>query len=245
VTPPAQVRDGPARPGTRPAGRRRIRWRATFPIALGTVIVLAAAWALLGSSLLVVRRIEVTGGAGIPAGQVRAASGIRPGTPLVRLDLTTAARRVERITRVLSARVTRSWPDTVIIAVLARTPALAVASAGRFELVDPHGVVVRTVARRPAGLPLLAPAPARLRGNPAVSAAAGVLRELPASVRRRVVSVSAAAPDAVTLRLQGQITVRWGGTGGAAIKARELRALLRTRAHYYDISSPAEAVTAG
>jgi len=148
---------------------------------------------------------------------------------------------------VLSAQVSRSWPDTVVISVRLRTPALAVASAGGFDLVDVNGVVIATVARRPAGLPLLrsTAAPARLRGSPAVRAAALVLGHLPGSIRPQVTSVTAAAADTVTLHLRGRITVLWGSASDTAAKARELRALMRTSARYYDVSSPGAAVTAG
>ncbi len=220
-------------------------WRALFLIIVAIGIVGGAAWALLGSSLLVVRSIQVTGNAGIPAAQVRGASGIKLGTPLARLDAAAAARGVERLNRVLSAQVSRSWPDTVVISVRVRRAALTVAGAGGFELVDPYGVVVRTVPRRPAGLPLLRPVPAQLRGSAAVRATADVLSQLPAGLRQQVISVSAASADEVTLRLRGQVTVRWGGTDRARQKVRELRALMRTHARFYDVSSPGEAVTAG
>ena len=94
------------------------------------------------------------------------------------------------------------------------------------------------VARRPADLPLyptVAPDGA-LRGNPDLAAAAAVLSELPAPVRRSVISVTAPAPDQVTLRLTGGITVLWGDTGRAGVKARELTVLMRSHLHYYDVS---------
>lgn len=210
---------------------------------LALAILAGAAWALLGSSLLVVRHVRVAGSGGVPAAQVRAAAAIRPGTPLARLDSAAVTRRVERIPQVLSAHITRSWPDTVMIRVTVRTPELAVADGGAFELVDAHGVVVRTVQARPPGMPLLRPAPAVLRGSPRVRAAALVLRELPAAIMDRVTSV-ASANGTVTLRLRGRITVRWGGTGRAAAKATELEALLATHVRYVDVSSPAAAVTA-
>jgi cell division protein FtsQ len=229
--------DGPAR-------RTGDPWRTAFLCVLALAIVAGAAWALLGSSLLVVRHVQVTGSRQVPAVEVRAAAGIRPGTPLARLDAAAATRRIERIPQVLSARVSRSWPDTVVITVRARRPALAVPSAGQFELVDMAGVVVTTVTRRPAGMPVLRHAPGRLRGSPAVRAAVLVLNHLPAGIRAQVRSVAAdPVTDAVTLRLHGGVTVRWGGPGRSAAKARELQALMRTHARHYDVSSPQVAVT--
>jgi cell division protein FtsQ len=210
---------------------------------LALAILVGAGWALLGSSLLVVRHVRIASAGQVPAAQVRAAAAVRSGTPLARLDTAAVTRRVESIPQVLSAHVTRSWPDTVVITVTARVAELAVASGGQFELVDVHGVVVRTVPARPVGLPLLRSAPVPLRGSPRVRAAALVLGELPAGLRSRVLSVGS-ANGAVTLHLRGKITVRWGGTGRTRAKARELAALLRTGARYYDVSSPQDAVTA-
>jgi hypothetical protein len=70
-----------------------------------------------------------------------------------------------------------------------------------------------------------------------------VLGELPASLRGSVSSVTAPAPDQVTLRLTGRVTVLWGGTDRAAVKARELGILMKTRAHYYDVSAQGIVVT--
>ena len=56
--------------------------------------------------------------------------------------------------------------------------------------------------------------------------------------RRAVISVTAPAPDQVTLRLARGITVLWGGTDRAGAKARELTALMQAHLHYYDVSAP-------
>jgi cell division protein FtsQ len=240
--PPVAPRQHPraARQPARPARRRARPWRAAFLVVPGILIVLGAAWALLGSSLLVV---QVSGNGGVPVAQIRAAADIRPGTPLARLDEVAVARRVERIPRVLSARVGRSWPDTVMISVRRRTPALAVAVPGGYALIDVHGVMVAQAPRRPAGMPLLDAPPARLRGSPAVRAGVLVLDSLPAPVRARVTAVTAPSAGQVTLRLRGGITVAWGSAARGPAKVRELTALLRTRARYIDVSAPGVAVT--
>lgn len=223
--------------------RRRNRGRRAFAVALALTILAVAAWALLGSSLLVVRQVRVTGAGGlVPAAAVRSAARIPIGIPLVRVDGAAAARRVERLAPVLSARVSRSFPDTVVIAVRQRTPALAVAVASGYALVDSAGVTVTVVGSAPSGLPLLTTPPAVLRGSPAVRAAAEVVLGLPAQLRERVRSVSASA-SSVTLLLSGGLTVRWGGPAQGAQKAAELDLLLHTRARYFDVSDPATAVT--
>jgi cell division protein FtsQ len=152
------------------------------------------------------------------------------------------ASRVERITQVQSAQVTRSWPDGVLIAVRERKPALAVPVAGGFDLVDPSGVVVQQVRKQPQRMPQFIPA-GPLPGNPGVRAAASVLRELPARIARRVTSVTVPTVNAVTLHLTRGVTIDWGSPGQAAQKARVLAILMRTHARSYDVSAPGSAAT--
>lgn len=209
------------------------------------IAILAGSWALLGSSLLVVRHVEVTGNRLVTAAEVRQAARIKAGAPLATVNAAAAARRVEQLAPVLSATVRRSWPDAIVITVRERTPVLAVAAAGGYQLVDSHGVVVRSASRKPASMPLLISPPAVLRGNPAVNAAAVVLRQLSPALRKRLTLVSAASASAVTLHLTGRVTVLWGGTGNPAQKLAELAMLLRKHARYYDISDPSSAVTEG
>ncbi len=231
------------------AGRKSDPWKTAFFGVMTVAIVAGAGWALLGSSLLVVRSVQAAGTPLVPRSGILRAAGIRIGTPLIRVNTGQVARRVEQIAQIQSARVTRNWPDRVTIVVRDRTPALAVAASGRYALVDQSGVVVLWVAARPTGMPLLADPPAgstaRLRGDPAVRAAVTVLRQVPASLRRRIRAVRAPAADAVTLELRGRIVVLWGGTDRPAAKAAELAALMRSHAVNYDVSDPDTAVTSG
>jgi cell division septal protein FtsQ len=245
--------DGPRDSGEAGRGRRArpgSRWKAAFFALMAAAIVAGAVWALLGSSLFVVRSVTVTGISLVPRAQVLRAAGIELGTPLARVNTASVALRVEKITQVQSAQVVRHWPDGVTIAVRERTPALAVASGGGYALIDKFGVVVRTVSRRPHGMVLLAGVPsstalASLRGSPAIRAAATVLGQLPARIRGLVRSVAAPSPATVTLHLRGRITVVWGGTSRPAAKAAELTLLMRTNATSYDLSDPVSAVTGG
>ena len=234
----------PAEP-VKPVRRRAVPLRAAFFGVIILAILAGAAWALLGSSLLVVRHVVVTGNRLVPAARVRAAAGIRAGQPLARVNTAAAAQRVDRIAAVLSTTVSRSWPDTIVIRVRERTPQLAVAAAGGFDLVDQHGVTVRWAPRKPPGLPVLSAPPTVLRGNGGVLAAALVMQQLPAQLRARMVSVSASSATAVTLHLRGGVTVLWGGAGSAAQKWAELELLFKTHAHVYDVSDPSTAVTQG
>ena len=228
------------------AGHGHRGWRAAFFALAAVGVVGAAAWILFGSPLLVVRSVTVSGSRLVPRSEILASSGVQLGTPLIRVNTAAAAARIEQITQVRSVQVTRSWPNRLVIVVRERTPVLVLpAFGGGYDLADAHGVVLQRVARRPADLPLyptVAPEGA-LRGDPDLTAAAAVLGELPAQLRRSVISITAPHPDQVTLRLAGGVTVLWGDTGRAAIKARELAVLRRSHLRYYDVSAPGSVAT--
>ncbi len=245
-----------ARPGTGGrtgrAGPARVSWRAVFFALVAVAIVATLGWALLGSRLLVVRSVQVTGaGPLVSRARVLRAAHIPPGLPLIRVNTAAVAGRVQRIQQVQSATVTRDWPSTVTIAVRLRTPVFAVASGGGYALVDAYGVDVRWSATRPPALPLLTvggpgtPPAGSPPGSGAVRAAAQVLAELPPLVAHRIQVVLAASPSAVSVRLTGGVVVVWGSPRRGGQKATELMLLMRTHARYYDISAPGTAVTRG
>jgi cell division protein FtsQ len=237
---------GSYRDGQPKARRRRGRLVAVLLLLAALGIAGGVAWALFDSSLFAVRYVDVTGTSLVPQSEVLAVAGIRPGTPLIRVSTAQVAGRVLTIRQVIGVRVTESWPDRVVIAVRERTSVLAVAlPRGGFDLIDANGVIVQSAATRPRGMPVYTTtaAASALRDDPDVAAAAGVLPELPASLRSSVTAVSAPSPDQVTLTLASGVTILWGGTDDAAAKARELTILMQTRARSYDVSSPASAVT--
>ena len=242
---PRRRRTGPERPPHR-ARKRAHPWKAAFFVLAVVAIIAGVTWALLGSKFLVVRSITVNGAPDIPRSQVITAAGVRAGTPLIRISTGTVARRVERLTLVESARVTRSWPNAITITIVERTAALAVREPAGWDLVDRFGVVLKQVQSRPHGLPRLrtSTAPDLLRGNPAVFAAATVGRELPARLAAKVRSIAAPTADTVTLYLRHHRTVVWGDASQTAMKARELAILMRGRARYFDVSDPRAVVTA-
>jgi cell division protein FtsQ len=229
-----------------------VGWKTVFFGLVAVAIVAGVAWALLGSRLLVVRSVQVSGtGPQASRAQVLAAARIPAGLPLIRVNTAAVAQRVGGIRQVQSAQVSRNWPSTVVISVRLRTPVFAVAARGGYALVDAYGVDVRDSARRPPRLPLLqltagtggAAGLSSLR--PVARAGAAVLRELPPRIARRVRIVSAPTPSEVSLQLANGAVIVWGDTSRSAEKARELALLMRTHARRYDVSAPGTAVTQG
>ncbi len=255
VAEPGERQPASGRPARRLGRTRRSPWRAAFFGVIAVGVLVGVSYAFLGPKVLVVRSVVVSGTHLVPASQVRAAAGIPLGEPLLRVNTAAAARRVEAITQVRSAQVSKSWPDRILITVQERTPVLAVArppaagstsaAGGGYDLIDASGVIVRTAQAKPRGMAVFwPPVPfTALQGSPSVAAAATVLHEVPAWIGRSVVVVSASSPQNVTLGLSDGITIVWGSTARATAKAAELAGLMRTHAHYFDVSSPGTAVT--
>ena len=219
-----------------------------FFAGTAVVIVGVMAWALLGSSLLVVRSVRVAGnGKAVSAGQVLAAARVTRGQPLIWVDTGAISRRVGQLRQVQSAQVSKDWPTTLVITVQLRKPVFALPVHGSYALVDPFGVSVRDVTRKPPGLPVLTvnTTSRSLRGSPAVRAAAAVLGELPRQIAKQVRGVTTGGPNDVSVELANGSVVVWGGAERGRIKARELRVLIRRHARVYDVSGVGTAMTRG
>jgi cell division protein FtsQ len=232
--------------GSGRAGRARPHWKAVLFALTGVVILGVMAWALLGSTLLVVRSVRVNGtGRAVSAGRVLAAARVAHGQPLIWVDTAAVARRVEQLRQVQSAGVSKDWPATLVITIRLRKPVFALPVHGGYALVDPFGVSVRVVAGRPPGLPMLTAntTGGSLRGSPAVRAAAAVLAELPRRVARQVRGVTTGGPNDVSVKLANGSVVIWGGAERGRIKAKELRILLHRHARVYDVSGVGTAMT--
>jgi cell division protein FtsQ len=236
--------DTPDRPPP-PARRRPNRWKVLFVGLFVAGVLGTATWVLLGSRLLVIRRIDITGERLVSRQEVLAAARVHLGEPLARLDTGVVRDRVEAVQAVETARVERRWPTSVRIVVRERTPIVVAQRDNRFFQIDRYGVTVVTSAARPRGLPVLDVANPT-QSDPALRAGLSVVRALPPWLGRRVVGVEVPSPEAVTLRLSDGVTVVWGAVERGQEKLRLLHGLLsespRRGVKTIDVSSP-EVVT--
>lgn len=213
--------------------RRRLRRIGVGVAVLAPLALLA--WLLLGSSLLAVRQVTVTGVSQLSAAQVRTAADVPAGTPLARVDLTGVAARVRALTPVAEVDVSRRWPHELRIAVVERVAVAAVADGPRLLLLDATGTVIGPTAAVPHGLlSLRVPTPT----GPPTIAALTVLRSLPAPLRSQLAVVAAATPDQVELLLRDGRRVVWGSPASGPQKAAAAVALLRMPGRTFDVSSP-------
>jgi cell division protein FtsQ len=233
------------------------RWKFVFVGLLIVGVLGTATWVLLGSRLLVVRKIVVVGNHMVSRDQVLGVARIRLGEPLIKLNTGTVGDRVEAVQEVETARVERGWPTTVRIVIKERTPIVAVlvgvagrsqggeTQNNRYLEIDRFGVTVISVPTRPTGLPLLTVA-SPVQADPTLHAGLAVWRELPSWLAGRVGAIRAPNAESITLQLRDGMTIVWGAPERAAEKVRLLRGLLLDSpprgAKMIDVSSP-EVVT--
>lgn len=126
----------------RDEGRRRLR-KLTW---LGVVVVLVAgAFGATRTPLLDLDHVRVDGAAHLGEEPVLAAmaeAGVRPGQPLVDLDLGGAEAALEALPGVQDAELVRRWPGTVEVHLIERVPAAAVAVNGGRAVVGADGIVL-------------------------------------------------------------------------------------------------------
>jgi cell division protein FtsQ len=258
----------PAAPGAtaRPSSQRRFAQRARRrrlsslrPLLIGLLVaglLALAGWVVLGSTVLAVHRVTVSGQARLGVGEITKAAAVPADKPLALLDIAAVRRRVETLPKVRSVTVERAWPTTVRIHVVERTAVAVVRRPGKpLALIDPTGVLFADVSAAPAGMPVLSLGTPGV-GDPATTAALAVAGALPAKVRATVTVISAPTPASVTLSLTDGISVVWGDSSNSARKAQALAALQKAQAHLpvvtdkrgnvipprkvigYDVSSP-------
>jgi cell division protein FtsQ len=232
------VRRGRSRPVLSPV---HIRRRRTVLAALVLLGVSTLAWLVFGSPVLGVADVQVRGVRLLDADEVRTAVAVPDGTPLARIDTDEVAGRVQRLPAVVSARVRRSWPDTLVVEVTERTPVGVLATAAGPQLVDRTGLGFRTVRDVPPGLTevrLLGPAD----GGPVAAAVGAALAALDQPQHRalhdQVVAVSAVSEAGVQLTLGDGRLVRFGDAQDADLKLAILPALLTRPGHVYDVAAP-------
>jgi cell division protein FtsQ len=137
----------------RDVGRQRLH---RFGIALGVAAVVLAGVGVVIAPLLDVDRVVVTGAARVDPAAVRAATGIEVGDTLLTVDAGRAVSAVRAVPWVSTATVSRSWPSTVEVAIVERTPVAALLGGdGQAALVDEEGRILEVVAPEAAGVVLV------------------------------------------------------------------------------------------
>ncbi|MBT2385610.1 FtsQ-type POTRA domain-containing protein [Streptomyces sp. ISL-11] len=254
------ARSGPSRPGGRaPRGggsprlrlprRRLLAWTACAVLLGG-----AAGWALYGSSWLRATHVDVSGVRVLTADEVREAAAVPLGDPLVSVDTDAIAGRLrERLPRIGSVTVERSWPRGIDLKVVERQPRAIVEKSGKYIEIDGSGVRFATVDHAPQGVPRLLVEPEdssslRRFGPPRLEReGVRVAEALPPALRLDARAIRVRSYDSITLELTGGRTVVWGSGERGDAKARTLTALLKAArgADHFDVSAPSAPAASG
>ncbi|MFJ5125203.1 cell division protein FtsQ/DivIB [Streptomyces sp. NPDC088555] len=252
----AQQKDSPARPPRpRPEGRR-LPSRRTLIVSGALTLLFASGvvWALYGSSWLRTEQVRTTGVDVLTPAEVETAAAVPMGIPLISVDTDVIAARLrQKLPRIDSVDVVRSWPHGIGLKVTERQPVLLVKKGAKFIEVDAKGVRFATVDKSPGGVPLLELKPVqsaslrRFGSARLVREAVRVAGELPGGVAKDTRVVRVTSYDSISLELTRGRTVVWGSGEGGPVKAKVLTALMKAapKAGHFDVSAPTAPAASG
>ncbi|MEE1741068.1 FtsQ-type POTRA domain-containing protein [Streptomyces sp. BE147] len=248
--------DTPARPPrTGPEGRRPSRRTLLILIAVAVALVTAGAvWVLYGSSWLRVERVGTTGTEVLTPAEVEAAAEVPLGAPLISVDTGAMENRLrQKLSRIDTADVVRSWPHGIGLKVTERKPVLLVEKGAKFIEVDAKGVRFATVDKAPRGVPLLELKPdqsaslRRFGSDRLLREAVRVAGGLPGNIAKDTEAVRVTSYDSISLELTRGRVVTWGSGEEGPVKARVLTALMKAapKAGHFDVSAPTAPAVSG
>ncbi|MEP6815386.1 MAG: FtsQ-type POTRA domain-containing protein [Marmoricola sp.] len=221
--------------------RKLGRMRPLLAILLAALLVVAGVYVVWFSSLLSVEKVQVTGASMVAPVQIREVAQVPIGRPLARVDLNAIRARVLSLPSVKSVRVSRGWPHQVRIAVTERVAVAVVPRGSGFRGLAADGVLFRTYAARPAGLPEIKDQ--KNAGKDALREAARVVGSLQPAVLSRVDHVSVASIEQIKLVMRSGRLVVWGNASGSLQKAEVLAVLMRRPSSVIDVSVPGRPTT--
>ncbi|MGJ3507318.1 cell division protein FtsQ/DivIB [Enemella sp. A6] len=215
--------------------RRRIGIRTILVTVLVVLLAGAGVWLVGFSSVLAVRDISVSGAKLLSEDQVRDTAQVPLGVPLARLDTDRIGSRLADLPPVRSVDVSRSWPHTLHIEIIERTPRFVAHNKGTWMLVDDTGFGYSEVNEAPEDLVVAKEVP-----DGEWSDTAQVVRALPSTVAERAQSVTTRGPNAIVIHLDRGVRIEWGGADRSADKALVLSSLMTAapNAKVYNVSAP-------
>lgn len=221
--------------------RRWMRARGPWVAGIATLVVLGivAVWLLLFSSVFAVKHVTVTGTAACTDAELASIQKTVDGSigsHLINADLGKIRSQMDALTCVASVVVSRSWPQTIRVAVTTRTPVAVVQTASGLRSIDATGVIFGRRLGRTQGLPLIT-----LSGQvdrSALRGAAEAAGSLPPTILKQVTSITVRTMDDIRLNLTGGRVVFWGSASDSAIKAEVAVQFLRLHKNVINVSVP-------
>ncbi|OLZ68275.1 cell division protein FtsQ [Streptomyces sp. IMTB 2501] len=249
------------KPSGPPLARRPRRPRLRMIVILAVAAVLLGAggtWVLYGSAWLRVGHVSVSGTDVLTPAEVRDAADVPVGAPMISVDINAIEARLrQKLPRIDTVDVVRSWPHGIGLKVTERTPVLLLRKDGNFVEVDDEGVRFATVSEAPKAVPALELSVSRTGPGAAgfrrfgvdrlVREAVRVAGALPAAVAQQTRTVQVRSYDNISLQLADGRTVGWGSSENGRAKARILTALMKAApgARHFDVSVPTAPASSG
>nr|WP_243752175.1 FtsQ-type POTRA domain-containing protein [Leucobacter weissii] len=188
---------------------------------------------------MAVREVRVAGASRVDAEELLAALERFDGTPLALVTEQEVHRALEPFPLIQRYAVERLPPGTLVVRIEEREAVIAVREDDGFRLLDPAGVLVATEKKRPRGVPAARGAVTDASSS-AFEAAAGIVRDLPEELRRRLTRVTASSDQDVEFTLRDGVVVFWGDAEDTQRKAVVLATMLEAveQAARIDVSAP-------
>jgi cell division protein FtsQ len=217
---------------------RRRPWLVAAGLVVALALLVGGVWLVDFSPVLVTKSVRVEGVSAGGVSNIVGRAAVPMGKPLAKVDTGAISRRVILIPALAKVTVSRSYPNTILIAVTLRVPVLAVTNPqGQVQVVDSQGVAYATVSAAPKGVPLIDTVenPSSMES---LRAAMTVLGALSVQQRSQVTNLMVLGPNMVTFKL-GPTIVVWGGASEPQLKVKVMTFLLRQKGvGTIDVSAP-------
>ena len=205
------------------ARRRRLK-----PWAIAGAVVVAlvtGSVALSYTSLFGARAVEVEGEERLGPKQVMRLAQVEVGTNVLHLDEGMAEARLEREPWIRDATVRTSLPGTISISIRERAPVFVLRSGSTGQFVAADGTLLGR-APKAAAHPEVTVPEGVVFGRERMIAMADVVAAMVPALRARVDSIAVADDGDVSMVVDGEVDVNYGGATDPVVKAQAMRAIL-------------------
>ncbi len=222
----------------------RLRFRGLLKWLIGVTAVGALVWLLGFSTVFSVKEESIQVATQSGARAVDEETAVRRlseeiGTPLLRVNTGRITADLEEDSQIAEAHVTRLWPNGLGAELVPRVAVVAVEAADGYKLIAEDGVVVRVAEKIPSKLPLVEVGSGNTDPTQTqIDQITDMRQSVPKKIRKRIEKITLRG-TVLSFELKDGVTVVWGDSSDAELKAEVLQLLMAERkAQIYDVSTP-------
>lgn len=200
--------------------KKFIFWQSFFFI----FVMLLAGYVLLQSPFFIITKITVEGNNNVTAEEIVQVSGLVTGMNIFKADLTIASAKVKVLPMIKEIEIIRDFPDTIVLKVIERQPAVLVVMDSDFVELDAEGYYLRKGNVATAGLPVVTGVQLRALGpgykiaDKGLNVALQVVQELAEQLRNNLSEVHVNNVGLVTIYTLDGIECKLGTAEDVGIK---------------------------